>query len=152
MVSVVSIKKNDKRVMSFIKALDDYQNGLYPEDSNSLDPVSVLLKDNVCFLGAMLEGELCGMAAVKRMPDGYGEIKRVYVDPAARGKGVAKKLMLALEAHLREHGLGYARLETGIYQGEAIALYAGLGYSRTGPFGCYPNDPFSVFMEKRLIA
>ena len=69
-----------------------------------------------------------------------------------RGNGLAKLIMCELEAHLKQRGIGVARLETGIYQPEAIGLYEKLGYEIRGPFGAYKPDPLSVFMEKRLDA
>jgi putative acetyltransferase len=44
------------------------------------------------------------------------------------------------------------RLETGPYQHEALALYTSAGYERRGPYGDYPDDPLSVFMQKRITA
>ena len=58
--------------------------------------------------------------------------------------------MSAIEAHAVESGMSVVRLETGIYQPEAIGLYERMGYTRRGPFGDYAEDPLSVFMEKRL--
>ena len=68
-----------------------------------------------------------------------------------RAQGLSRALMVALEAHLRASGVPLARLETGIHQPEALALYARLGYVRRGPFGAYRPDPLSVFMEKPLL-
>jgi putative acetyltransferase len=79
-------------------------------------------------------------------------VKRVYVSPAARGRGLAKKIMARLEDEARAAGMTIARLETGIYQPAALGLYRALGYADCGPFGDYPaDDPMSVFMEKRLV-
>ena len=58
--------------------------------------------------------------------------------------------MAALERHAAAHGALVARLETGIYQPEALALYRALGYRERPPFADYRLDPLSVFMEKRL--
>ena len=58
--------------------------------------------------------------------------------------------MDGLESSLLAHGIGLARLETGVHQPEALSLYERRGYVRIPPFGDYPNDPLSVFFEKRL--
>jgi putative acetyltransferase len=58
--------------------------------------------------------------------------------------------MHELEAHLLSNGTDTARLETGIRQPEAIALYRKLGYVERGPYGAYVTDPLSLFMEKKL--
>jgi len=98
---------------------------------------------------------LAGCAAVKVVDDvdgPYGEIKRVFVQPHFRGRGISKLLMGELESHLRAQGIELARLETGVHQPEALKLYETLGYDRRAPFGSYAEDPLSVFMEKRLTA
>ena len=109
---------------------------------------------NVHFLGAYVDGELIGCGAVK-VPDGdgrYGEIKTVFVAEAHRGKGHSKTIMLELENHLRNIGVGIARLATGIKQPEAVSLYARLGYVPCSPFGDHATDSMTVFMEKSLGA
>lgn len=131
---------------------DAYMASLYPAESNHMESPSALALPNVLFLGAYLEDELAGCGAVKILHDdgSYGEMKRVYVLEAYRGRGVSKQLMQALETHLIEQQIPLARLETGISQPEALALYEKLGYQYRTPFGSYQLDPFSVFMEKRL--
>ncbi len=131
---------------------DAYMASLYPAESNHMESPAALALPNVLFLGAYLDGELAGCGAVKLMHDdgSYGEIKRVYVLDAFRGRGLSKKLMQALEAHLVEQKIPLARLETGISQPEALGLYEKLGYQYRAPFGSYLLDPLSVFMEKRL--
>ena len=131
---------------------DAYMASLYPAESNHMESPTALALPNVLFLGAYLDGELAGCGAVKLMhdDDSYGEIKRVYVLEAYRGRGVSKQLMQALETHLREQQIPLARLETGISQPEALGLYEKLGYQYRTPFSSYELDPLSVFMEKRL--
>jgi putative acetyltransferase len=73
----------------------------------------------------------------------------MYVTPAARGRGVGRRVLGAIEAALRGQ-VTTLRLETGIHQDEAIRLYESAGFRRRGPFGNYRDDPLSVFMEKPL--
>lgn len=87
----------------------------------------------------------CGAIVVK--PE-YGEIKRMYVRPQVRGQGVARRLMEALEAKAVQGGCRTFVLETGPMQAEALTLYRRMGYACRGPFGDYPSDVFSVFMQK----
>lgn len=82
--------------------------------------------------------------------NGNAAMKRVFVDPAARGKGVARIIMEALEREAAKLGVGLMQLETGIRQPEAIALYRKLGYVERGPFGSYRPNPLGLFMEKQL--
>jgi putative acetyltransferase len=81
---------------------------------------------------------------------GYGELKRMYVPPRHRGRGVARALLAVLEAEARAAGATALMLETGIRQPEALSLYEREGFVRCGPFGDYAEDPFSVFMQKPL--
>ena len=150
MVEVRPLAAADPRARRLVGELDRLQTALYPAESNHLDPVETLERDNVTFLAAFVAGEAVGCGAVKRMPGGYGEIKRMYVEPDARGRGAGRALVRALESDLLAHGIDVARLETGVRQPEALALYEQCGYVRRRPFGDYPDDPLSVFFEKRL--
>jgi putative acetyltransferase len=131
---------------------DAYMAGLYPAESNHFDSPEALAQPHVRFLGIQLDGELIACGAVKLMHDDgrYGEIKRVFVLPAHRGKGLARVIMAALEEQLRREGYCLARLETGVAQPEALGLYRALGYVERTPFGSYRPDALSVFMEKLL--
>lgn len=131
---------------------DAYMGALYPAESNHLEGPAALALPNVHFIGARHDGQLVACGAVKIMDDDgrYGEIKRVFIVEAFRGKGLSKLIMQRLELHLRAQGVGVARLETGIHQPEALGLYEKLGYAYRPPFGRYQPDPLSVFMEKQL--
>ena len=150
MIAIKPVSPQNKAVRQLIRELDAYQNALYPAESNHLDSIETLEKDTVHLLGAFEADTLIGCGAVKIMPAGYGEIKRVYVIPQARGRGISKQIMDALETLLLKKNIPLARLETGIHQKEALALYKRRGYIKIGPFGDYNEDPLSVFMEKRL--
>lgn len=150
-----SLAPSDPRARRLIGMLDRLQLSLYPVESNHLDPVETLERDDVTFLAVFFAGEAVGCGAVKRMPPsrtspGYGEIKRMYVSPEARGRGIGGALLDALESSLISHGIVIARLETGVRQPDALGLYEGHGYVRIPPFGEYEEDPLSLFYEKRL--
>jgi putative acetyltransferase len=70
--------------------------------------------------------------------------------PEFRGLKLGRRILDELESLARASGLELARLETGIHQSGALFLYEKAGYQRRGPFGDYPEDPLSVFMEKKL--
>ena len=70
--------------------------------------------------------------------------------PDARGRGLARRLLAAIEREGRSQGLSVLRLETGIRQPEAIGLYEAVGFLRIPPFGDYAEDPLSIFMEKAV--
>lgn len=137
-------------VLRLLDLSDAYAQSLYPPESNHLVDVSTLEKAGVSFFVARNEGSIVGCCALVEAGDGTAEIKRMFVDPDTRGLKVASKLMAALEAAAAEKELRAVRLETGIYQPEAISLYRKHGYLEIEPFGSYLPDPLSLFMEKRL--
>lgn len=151
MFEVKRVDPTQLEVMDLIQELDEYQESMYPPESNHLDPIDELSKSNVIFLATYIDTEICGIGSVKIVGD-YGELKRLYVPETHRGKGIAKALIKELESHLIHNSIGVARLETGIHQHEAIGLYKKLGYSKIVPFGDYTEDPLSVFMEKKLVS
>lgn len=145
---------DDPRLGPLIGELDAYLASLYPSESNHLQSVEALSGKGALLIGVVGEDDaLLGCGAVLAMSDDglYGEVKRVYVRPRYRGRGLSKAIMRHLEMHLLDAGLRVARLETGVHQHEALALYRRLGYRCRPPFGAYREDPLSVFMEKRLL-
>ncbi|MEW6024169.1 MAG: GNAT family N-acetyltransferase [Pseudomonadota bacterium] len=136
----------DVRVL--LGELDAYLYSLYPpENVYALDTAS-LLKPGVHFAVARdAAGAPVGCGAIVVKPE-YGEIKRVYVRPQARGQGIARRLIETLEEQAAAQGCRAFMLETGPTQPEALFLYQRLGYAYRGPFGEYPADPLSVFMQK----
>ncbi len=127
---------------------------LYPSESNHFEPPAGLRPPGGSFFGVWRGEQLLACGGVKHVAAGeaaaYGEIKRLFVLDSERGQGLARRLMDALEAELLARGVRLARLETGIHQPEALALYRRLGYIERGPFGGYAPDPLSVFFEKVL--
>ncbi len=89
-----------------------------------------------------------GCGAVKEYEPGIMEVKRVFVDPGFRGKGVAEKVMIGLEDYAREHGCKGMILETGDLQHAAIALYKKLGYKHIANYGQYAKAPSSICFNK----
>ena len=153
---------------------DEYMASLYPAESNHLVSSESLRTGDAVFLGAFLSsspdaagqptntdtmpsgsesGECIGCVAARFYREaGYAEIKRLYVQGAYRGLGLSRKLMSAIEAEILTEGIDCARLEMGIYQPEAEALYRSLGYRDIQPFGEYLADPLSQFLEKSLFS
>jgi putative acetyltransferase len=137
-------------VIALIAELDAYHLTLYPPESVYALDLDSLMQPEVKFAVARdAERSIVGCGAMVLAPE-YGEIKRVYVHPAARGKGVAHGLMATLEHAARAAGCPAMVLETGPSQPEALALYARHGFRRCGPYGDYRDDPLSVFMRKAL--
>jgi putative acetyltransferase len=136
-------------VLALIDDLDAYQKPLYPIESFHGIDLAALTRPNVLFAVARdADGLALGCGAMV-LEAGYGEIKRMYTRPEARGQRIGARVLALLEGEARERGCTLFRLETGYLQGAALALYARCGYERRGPFGDYGEDPTSVFMEKR---
>jgi len=138
-------------VIALIAELDAYQDRLYPPESRHALDLSSLKQPHVLFAVARdAAGQAVGCAAVVLGPD-YGELKRMFVRPACRGQGAARRLLAALEAAALARGCELLMLESGPFQPEALAFYAALGFARRGPYGSYRDDPLSVFMQKRIV-
>jgi len=137
-------------VHALIGELDAYLYALYPADSVYALDIAALLHPEVRFAVARDgAGAALGCGAVVITPE-YGEIKRVYIRPQARGQGLARRLMETLEAAAIQNGCRTLVLETGPTQPEALALYERMGFRYCGPFGDYPEAPLSVFMQKSV--
>lgn len=89
-------------------------------------------------------------AALRPMSAEIAEVKRMYVRPEMRRKGVARQLMLTLEQTARDGGFREIWLETGLPQAAAIQLYERLGYTTIPPYGEYKDEPDSVCYAKSL--
>jgi putative acetyltransferase len=96
------------------------------------------------------DGRPLGCGALRRLEPGAAELKRMYVRPAARGHGVGRELLLALEGEAGRLGFRVLRLETGVAQPEAAALYERAGYRRIPCFGAYAGAPLSTCYEREL--
>jgi len=122
----------------------------YPVESRHAFTVDKLLQQGVVFFVARLDGEPAACGGVKLFDSDYGEVKRMYVRQIYRGRGLGKAVLNHLSDYAQQKQIDVLRLETGIYQVEAIGLYESWGFQRRPPFGDYKVDPMSVYFEKRL--
>ena len=151
---VVTIRPEDPRqrdVRALIAELDELMARLYPAESNHLVDVDALAGPDVRFVVARQLERAVGCGAVVRRDGQLGEIKRMYVDPRVRGRGLGRQLLEALQAEAAKQGLRRLALETGVSQSEAIGLYRRAGFRDCPPFGSYKPDPLSLFMMKELV-
>ena len=135
-----------------ISELNEELSARYPEEGAThfrLDADEVA-PGRGAFLVAYVDGEAVGCGAVRRIEDGVGEIKRMYVRSAARGRGVGAAIIAALEAEARRLDVTRLVLETGERQLEALALYRRAGFVVIPPFGEYVDSPLSVCLAKEL--
>jgi putative acetyltransferase len=137
-------------VLRLIEALDAQMTALYPAESNHLLDVAALSNPAVTFLVVRDGEDIVGCGALLRDPRGWGEVKRMVVRPDRRGRGIGRRVLAELETIARQASLALLRLETGIHNADALALYRGAGFVDCEAFGDYKSDPLSVFMEKRI--
>jgi putative acetyltransferase len=137
-------------IAPLLQASDAYMASLYPAESNHMLDVATLRLPQVIFLVARVDGKALGCGAVVDSGEGWSEVKRMFVSPAARGLKLGRRLLDELEAIAVRRGARALRLEMGGLQPEALGLYRSAGFVEIGPFGAYGPDPLSLFMEKIL--
>lgn len=158
MVEVRPTRPDDERIRPLLQALDAYLYQQYPveefgQEVNHILGVQALLDPSITFLAAWRGEDVLGCGAVRRCEDGqgrFGEIKRMWVQPAARGQRIGERILEQLEAVMRQERIARLFLETGTRQPEALRLYERSGWRRCGPFGGYVAHPANIFMEKAL--
>jgi len=135
--------------LSLIAQLSAELGELYDDDggANSYDPREPLA-DGAAFFIARIDGRPVGCGAIRPLAPGVGEVKRMFVAPEARGRGISRLILQELERAALEIGYRQLRLETGVLQPRAIALYESAGYQRIEQYGYYIDDPRSVCLRR----
>ena len=106
-----------------------------------------------CFLVARLDGIAVGCGAIRLFDDGAAaEVKRMWADPAVRGRGVGFAILGALEQRARLLGATRLALETAAYLGPAVRMYERAGFRQCACWGAYADSPDSLCMTKDLAA
>ena len=153
-VRIESVAIDEPAVRELIEELDAELHDLYPEAGavhDRLDAAEVSGGRGV-LLAAVDEttGDLLGCGAVRLREPGVAEIKRMYVRPHARGRGIGRALLGALEAEAEALFAGRVVLETGARQLEAVELYRRAGYVEIERFEEYADSPLSLCMSRTL--
>jgi len=151
----VRIERVDPASESARWCVQQYFSELASRFEDGFDPAQSIPADDAELrspLGALLvasvDGEPVACGAVKLIAAGVGSLKRMWVADSARGVGLGRRMLLALEAEARELGATTVRLETNRALAEAISLYRRSGYVEVPPFNA---DPYADFwFEKRL--
>lgn len=128
-----------------------------PDARDQVDPSNVFAT-----LLLRVDGAPAGHAALRDLsgrddyrgglhPDGTSEVKRVYVAPGFRGRGLSRTLMSAAEDVARDAGVRHLVLETGLMQPESLGLYLRLGYDPVESFGVFSDEPGSRCFGKWLV-
>jgi putative acetyltransferase len=149
-VTIAEEAPDSAETRELLRQSDEFAVSLYPPEYRHQVDLPALLADNVHFFVARRDGRALGcMALIRNAPD-KGELKRCFVTQEARGQGVGFALLTAAEAAARDEKMRIIQLETGILNQAALRLYRGCGYHDRGPFGDYPDNGVSVFLEKKL--
>ena len=136
--------------VAMLHARDLDSANLYPQESNFSIPADEHARDDVLLYVLRDDGEAIGCGAIEKHA-GYAEMKSVFLVPVARGRRLGQVIIGKLEEVARELGYDEVRLETGNLSPWATKSYERAGYSYCERFGDYPENPYSVFMMKRLV-
>jgi putative acetyltransferase len=151
-VTITAERPDHSDASALILELERYLASLYAPESRHGFSVERLVAEDVPFFLLREDGEPAGCGGIKLFHEqlAYGELKRMYVRPAFRGRGFGRLILDHLAQFARDQGITLLRLETGIHQTAAIRLYEQAGFRRIPPFGPYTNDPVSLCYERGI--
>lgn len=151
-VTITQEQPDSSDAVTLITELSGYLEPLYPSGKQFGFSSDRLILEGVAFFITRVDDMPAGCGGVKFCPR-WGELKRMYVRPQFRGTGLGKLMLKHLETFSREHGATVLRLETGIYQPEAVGLYKRMGYQPIPPFEPYEASTatLSRFYEKNIL-
>lgn len=148
----LTIERPDQaEAVALLDLSDRYMEALYPPEGNFAVDLAALMKPDITFVIARLDGKAVGCGAAKWLNDGSAELKRIFVSEDARGHGLGHRLMDFLEDEAKARNISTLFLETGPLNTEAVRLYRKHGFYECGPFADYEDNPYSLFMKK-LVA
>ena len=136
-------------VEALIAALDEDLAERYPNPEDNFTDFGPAEGEGA-LLVARLDGAAVGCGGLRLRGPDVAEVKRMFVRPEARGRGVARAVLAAVEAMARELGARRLVLETGDRQYEAVGLYEAAGFTRIPCFDEYAAAPLSLCMAKDL--
>jgi GNAT superfamily N-acetyltransferase len=151
-ISIIKERPDSDDAVQLISELDAQLTAHnYPQESRHAFSIDKLIREEVAFFVMRFEGQPAACGGVKLFGTEYGEVKRMYVRPEYRRRGLGRQILNHLADYAREQGVSVLRLETGIHQTEAMALYERYGFQRRSPFGAYKEDPMSIYFEKAIV-
>lgn len=151
MLSLIKTNSDSSDFRSLVVALDADLQARYGEQQSFFSQFNKL--DHIHHVIVAYENnQPIGCGAFKEFELGVAEIKRMYVKPELRGKGIAAEILSTLEQWAKEEGFKSCILETAIKQPEAIRLYEKCGYTRIPNYGQYIGVEISLCMQKELNA
>ncbi|HZW45039.1 MAG TPA: GNAT family N-acetyltransferase [Dermatophilaceae bacterium] len=159
---IVPVTWRDPRAVALRELMDVEMSAIYGSLFSSSEPDNVLaarrkalLIDPRDILVSLLAIDDDGMPLAHgalRNLGGEWEVKRLFVDSRARGRGIGRRIMADLEGRARDRGAKRLILQTGDRQPEAVALYERTGYERIAIYEPYVTTfTFSLCFEKQLV-
>ncbi len=127
-------------LVAYLDEIKKALGGFDPKRSPSANPDELAPPDGM-FLVLYEDDVAVGCGGVKTLAPGVGEVKRMFIDPKARGRGYGRRLLLDLEAAARSLGMRRILLDTSEPLTEAVALYLSSGYQQIDP---YNDNPFAT--------
>jgi len=149
-ITIATEPPRQPELIELLRLSDEFALSLYPAESCYMLDVGELEADGVTVFVARAGADAVGIAALVDGGDGSGEIKRMFVRGSARGRGIARALLAAIDGAALARGIRTLQLETGPEHVAAIALYQASGFGVIPNFGQYVGDKFSICMEKLL--
>jgi GNAT superfamily N-acetyltransferase len=129
----------------FVKNPREYVKRVFPEFA-SIKPF-----EGIIYL-LMVDDEAVGMGALRKLEDGVGEIKRMFIRPEFQGKGYGKEMMVRLMDRAKELGYSTLRLDTAYFLEAAVHIYKSAGFKERGKYPGTESEagPHYIYMEKKL--
>jgi putative acetyltransferase len=150
MLAIAQESPRQPEILALFEQSDAYAASLYPQEGRYPVDADYLSAPHIRFVVARWQSEAVGCCALVIGANSVAELKRMIVSEGARGRGVGRALMTAIDEVALAEGIRLIQLETGPANGPALALYRACGYRERGPFGAYEPSPYSVFMERDL--
>lgn len=149
MITFKRVTSDHQDFIKLICMLDQDLYSRYNKGQDAYDQYNKIEFINTVIV-AYLENVPVACGCFKKYDDNTIEIKRMFVKPEMRGKGIAKRILQELESWGIQMGFSKSILETGIGQPEAINLYEKSGYKKIPNYDQYANMPDSVCMGKNI--
>lgn len=155
-ISVELVASPSAEVRALVAELEEVLAAEYPPEQRHGLAIDAIFQPHVRFFVARLDDRAVGCGGVALFSN-FAEVKRMYVQPGARGRGIADAVLARVEAEARSVGVPVLRLETGDRQLAAMRFYERAGFRRCAAFGAYAAMPpsaiqTSVFYEKPLAS
>lgn len=150
MLTIRKVEPSSAELAALIEKLDRYLRTLYEEDVIFTVDFSDTRTADMTFAMAYWDGVPVGCGGIKPLGGPCAELKRFYVEPEQRRRGIAAQLLRFLESSAEEQGYTVLRLETGEPQFEAVAFYKKHGFYPIDRYGEYADCEESLCYEKKL--